>query len=144
MAQQTRSVVCAWCLPNIRTLVAKLSTYCSTSMFIVWRGQLLLTYLKEHSASITGALAAVPPTIPESQCFLHGESPILLPVSSNSSAEPLHLYQPQARRSSSTTLPTSRFVTGMNPVGGVVRRKPNNVTEHRHLALEDQLRDVFH
>ena len=31
------------------------------------------------------------------------------------------------------------------PVGGVVRRKSSNVTEHhRHLAVEDQLRDVFH
>ena len=36
------------------------------------------------------------------------------------------------------------MATGKNPVGGVIRRKPSNVTEHRHLALEDQLRDVFH
>jgi len=33
--------------------------------------------------------------------------------------------------------------TGKNPVGGVIRRKPSNEAEHRHLTLEDQLRDVF-
>ena len=26
-------------------------------------------------------------------------------------------------------------------MGGVIRREPSNVAEHRHLALEDQLRD---
>ena len=28
--------------------------------------------------------------------------------------------------------------------GGIIRIKPSNVTEHQHLALEDQLRNVFH
>ena len=54
------------------------------------------------------------------------------------------MSQPRAKRSSSTTLPTHGVATGKNPVSGVIRRYPSNVTEHRHLALEDQLRDVFH
>lgn len=48
-------------------------------------------------------------------------------------------------------LPRPRFQPGgmpviavTNPVGGVIRREPSSVTEHRHLALNDQLRDVFH
>ena len=46
----------------------------------------------------------------------------------------LHLSQPRAKRSSLTTL--SR--------GEVVRRKPRNVPEHSHLALKDQIRDIFY
>ena len=29
-------------------------------------------------------------------------------------------------------------------MSGVIGREPSNMAEHRHLALEDQLRDLFH
>jgi len=40
--------------------------------------------------------------------------------------------------------PNEGYLPKNNPVGGVVKRKPKNVTEHQHLAHEDQLGDVFH
>merc|ERR1712183_770236 len=86
-------------------------------------------------------LCRTPPTIPVSPCVLFGKSPSLLPAGSNPPAEPLHLSQPRAKRSSSTTLSTHGVGTGKNPVSGVIRRKPSNMAEHRQLALEDQLRD---
>ena len=95
----------------------------------LWGAHLLTYLLSGASNPSCGRLSRTPPTIPVSLCVLFGEIPSLLPVGSNPPAEPLHLSQPRAKRSSSTTFPTLRVVIGKNPVDGVSRRKPSNVLD---------------